>query len=108
MSHATPGVTLWGMTRTRISTTVDTEQLQRARGVVGGRDSELFDQALAVLVEQDEVRRDHEALADAPYDEDDELQLGAPEIDWDAELPYDGAVPDEVVELARRRRHSPS
>lgn len=108
MNHATSSATVWGMTRTRISTTVDTEQLRRARVIVGGRDSELLDQALAVFVEQDEVRREAKALAAAPYREDDELQLGAPEIDWDGELPYDGTVPDEVVELARQRRHSTS
>lgn len=108
MICAVARITVDGMARTRISTTVDSERLDRARQIVGGRDSELLDRALAELVEHDEARREAAALTEAPYDDDDELRTGPPDIDWDAELPYEGAIPDNVVELARQRRRSRS
>lgn len=96
------------MARTRVSTTVDTERLERARQIVGGRDSELLDQALAWLIERDERRREIEALDLSPYHLDGDLDIGTPEIDWDGELPYEGSVPAEVEELARKRREGVS
>ena len=39
------------MYRTRISTTVDATRLRTARELVRGRDSELFDKALALLID---------------------------------------------------------
>ncbi|MGH9247794.1 MAG: hypothetical protein ACRD29_26470 [Acidimicrobiales bacterium] len=92
------------MTRVRISTTVDEERLGRARRLRSGRDSELFDAALAALIELEERQRERRALDHAPYEDDDDLVAPDPGIDWDRELPYDGSIPDEVVELARRRR----
>lgn len=88
----------------RISTTVDATRLRRARRLCDCRDSELFDRALEALVELDERRREQAALEQVPYADDPDLDLPAPDIDWDEELPYAGAVPDEVVALARRRR----
>ncbi len=92
------------MARTRISTTVDTAQLERARSMGGCRDSELLDRALVALVDQEERRREMIAFAEHPYESDADLDLPTPDIDWDAELPYDGDVPAAVVERARRRR----
>lgn len=89
------------MTRTRISTTVDAEQLQRCRQAFGLPDSKLMDRALLALLR--EVAGDHErrALDTHPYDQD-------PDLCWEAppgpDLPYDGEVPDEVQRLAAERR----
>lgn len=88
------------MKRVRVSTTVDEEQLNRARRLSGLSDSRLLDRALAVLVDRLEAKREIEALKRHPYDDDPELSLeeSAPP------LPYEGAVPDEVLKLARSRR----
>jgi hypothetical protein len=83
---------------------VDTVRLERARRLRAGRDSELFDAALAALIDQEEQRRELAAFDRAPYDIDADLTAPDPDVDWDRELPYDGSIPDEVVELARRRR----
>lgn len=96
--------TLCGMKRVRVSTTVDAERLGRARQLRSGRDSELFDAALAALIEQEEHRLELLALDRAPYEGDEELAAADPGIDWDRELPYDGSIPHDVVELARQRR----
>lgn len=96
--------TVCGMDRVRISTTVDQQRLGRARQLRSGRDSELLDAALAALIEQEEHRRELLALDRAPYEDDEELTTANPGIDWDRELPYDGSIPDDVVELARQRR----
>jgi len=92
------------MTRQRISTSVDGELLARARRLDFGRDSELFDAALGALIDQDDQRREIAALERSPYDADTDLQLDVAHIDWDRELPYDGDVPDGVMDLARQRR----
>jgi len=92
------------MSRVRISTTVDEERLGRARRLRSGRDSELLDAALAALIEREEHRLELGALRLAPYEDDSDLSFPDPGIDWDRDLPYDGSIPDEVVELARRRR----
>lgn len=90
-----------GMSRQRISTTVDAGQLARARDLFGGPDSELLDRALALLVRRLDAERERAALDAAPYEEDPDLAWQAP---FGPDLPYDGAVPDEVARLAAERR----
>jgi hypothetical protein len=90
------------MSRVRISTTVDESALRAARRQLGVRDSELFDRALRLLLEELESQAELRALEAAPYREDEALQL--PEPDLTGDLPYEGAVPAEVIELAERRR----
>ncbi len=89
------------MSRTRVSTTVDGERLAHARALFDGPDSELLDRALELLVRRLDAQRERAALSAAPYEDD-------PEVSWEAPpgppLPYDGDVPDEVLELARERR----
>jgi hypothetical protein len=89
------------MNRVRISTTVDVGSLERARQLMPGSDSRLLDRALAALIQQLEEERESAALAAHPYEED-------PDLTWEAppgpDLPYDGEVPKEVTQLARRRR----
>ena len=92
------------MSRVRISTSVDADRLARARRFGLGRDSALIDAALDALIDREEQRREIAALDHSPYDADPELRLGDPRIDWDQELPYNGGVPADVIELARRRR----
>ena len=96
--------TLCGMIRMRISTTVDATRLRTARRLAGGRDSELFDKALTLLIDHLEAEREQSALAVHPYDEDPDLELPEPPADAAVDLPYDGRVPPEVVRLARQRR----
>lgn len=90
-----------GMARVRISTTVDAEQLARIRQLTGLSDSRLLDRALARLLDDLEHERELAALERHPYDEDPDLAWRAPPL---PSLPYDGDVPQEVVELAERRR----
>jgi uncharacterized metal-binding protein len=66
-----------GMTRTRISTTVDAELLARARGACSGvADSALIDEALGALLARQraaEIDAAYAAAYDAhPLEEDDE------------------------------------
>lgn len=82
--------------------------IERARSLVGGRDSELLDLALKELMEREEQRREILAIAADPYSADPELDLPPARVDWDRDMPYDGEVPAEVVELARRRRSARS
>ncbi len=89
------------MSRTRVSTTVDGDQLDRARKLFGGPDSQLLDRALELLVRRLDAERERAALAAAPYEEDDHLVWQAPE---GPDLPYDGDVPGDVLQLARERR----
>ncbi len=89
------------MNRVRLSTTVDARLLAEARRLVPGPDSRLVDRALAALVEQLEGRRELEALAAHPYEDDPDLSWSAPP---GPDLPYDGPVPAEVRKLARQRR----
>lgn len=94
---------LCGMKRVRISTTVDEERLARCRELVDQPDSVLVDQAIEALVEKLEGRLEAKALSSRPYEDDPDLSWSAPP---GPDLPYDGEVPAEVVELARRRRRS--
>ena len=89
------------MTRVRISTTVDAAVLAAARRLASQPDSELLDQALTALVEQLEAQRELTALADQPYEDDPDLAWEAP---LGPDLPFDGAVPADVMKLAQRRR----
>ena len=75
--------------------------LAAARRLASRPDSELLDRALAVLIEQLEAQRELTALADHPYEADPDLAWQAPP---GPDLPYDGAVPAEVLKLAQRRR----
>lgn len=91
------------MSRVRISTTVDGEQLERARVLLSATDSKLMDRALSTLVEQLELERELQALSTHPYEDD-------PELSWEAPpgpaLAYEGEVPAEVRQMAAaRRRH---
>ena len=102
--HATSGATVRGMSRVRISATVDGERLEVASRLAGETGSRLLDRALAVLIEHLETDRELAVLASHPYDKD-------PDLAWEAppgpDLPYEGAIPDDVLELAQARRRSP-
>ena len=84
-----------------ISATVDGERLDAAARLSGATGSRLLDQALAALIEQLETEREFAALDSHPYEED-------PDLAWEGppgpDLPYDGTVPDDVLELAQARR----
>jgi hypothetical protein len=58
---------------------------------------------LACLLDEIETRQEHAALDEHPYEKD-------PDLNWEAPvgppLPYDGTVPADVIELARRRRQA--
>lgn len=94
----------YGMSRERISTTVDRDRLAACRRLLGTSDSRLFDQALAVLLDALEGDRERQALGVMPYDEDSDLAWEAPEFPG---LPYDGEVPEDVQRLAAARRRCP-
>lgn len=89
------------MERARISTTVDAIRLARCRRLVEGRDSEVLDRALSALIEQEETRRELEALEQHPYEVDPDLSWSVPP---GPDLAYDGEVPADLIELAARRR----
>lgn len=86
--------------RTRISTTVDADRLEAARKRLDVVDSQLFDRALSALLDQLDAAVEMEALDRWPYEFDADLAWNAPAV---PSLPYDGDVPADVVELARRR-----
>ena len=88
------------MNRMRISTTVDADCLIRARALGDSRDSELFDKALRAYIELTTAESEQAALERFPYELDPSLEM--PEVDDD--LPYDGAVPAHVLQLAKQRR----
>jgi hypothetical protein len=90
------------MTRSRISTTVDAITLERARALVGTNDAAMLDRALHALISEVESEKEIAALRDLPYDSDADLALPAASPATD--LPYDGDVPTEILEIARRRR----
>ena len=98
------GATLHGMSRKRVSATVDATRLAAACTLTSDRDSELFDKALAALIDKLEGARERAALARHPYDTDPALELPEVDADGGADLPYKGRVPPDVVRLARRRR----
>ncbi len=67
----------YGMTRTRLSTTVDAELLERARRAgSGGTDAALIDEALAALLSRNRAEE-----IDASYVAYDEQPLDRPD-DW--------------------------
>jgi Arc/MetJ family transcription regulator len=96
-SHAT----FYGMTRMRVSTTVDETLWAQAQQLLDVPPSQLVDAALAALVEKLEGQRERLALEQFPYDDD-------PDLSWEAppgpQLPYEGEIPEEVLLLARERR----
>jgi hypothetical protein len=73
----------------------------RARELFDGPDSELLDRALELLVRQLDAQRERAALAAQPFEDDPDLAWTAPA---GPDLPYDGHIPDDVLELARQRR----
>jgi hypothetical protein len=89
------------MSRVRVSTTVDAQQLATVRQMLGTSDSQILDRALAALIEQLETEQELAALAALPYEDD-------PDLAWPLvpgpDLPYDGEVPAEVLRLAAKRR----
>jgi hypothetical protein len=89
------------MDRARISTTVNATALERARRLLPGNDSRLLDRALLALIEDLEGERELAALAALPYEDDPDL---AWEVPPGPDLPFDGDVPEDVIELASRRR----
>ena len=89
------------MSRARVSTTVDATSLRRARQLLPGADSRLLDRALLALIEDLEEDRELTALAALPYEDDPDLAWEAPR---GPDLPYDGEVPEDVVQLALQRR----
>lgn len=95
----TTHATVDGMTRARISTTVDRNTLATARELVPGPDSRLVDEALRALIESRLAETEAAALALHPYDEDPDLAWHAPR---GLLLPYDGPVPEDVLALARQ------
>ena len=92
------------MSRVRISTTVDGDRLARLRALRHVSDSQLVDEAFAALLEALETQQELEALEAQPFEDDDDLAWEAPP---GPSLPYEGHVPADVVELARRRRSGP-
>jgi hypothetical protein len=91
------------MSRVRISTTVDSELLSRARASVPeANDAALMDRALAELTRQVEQKHEREVLTRLPYDLDPELDL--PQAALPDGLPYNGPIPPEVKKLADKRR----
>jgi hypothetical protein len=89
------------MTRSRISTTVDHDRLQRARRLSGLPDSQLIDAALRRFVADLEAAHEQDVLAAAPYEDDPDL---AWEVPLGPDLPYTGEVPADVRRLAAERR----
>jgi hypothetical protein len=94
-----------GMTRIRLSTTVDAQQLAAVRRMLGGPDSKILDRALGALLDQLEEAQELAALAAQPYEDDPDLQWEAPQ---GADLPYDGDIPPDVLRMAANRRRRPA
>ncbi len=89
------------MARVRISTTVDADLLSRGRELLSGPDSRLVDAALQAFVDVGDADRERAALDVNPYEDDPALSWTVPD---GPAMPYDGAIPPDVLELARRRR----
>lgn len=89
------------MSRVRISTTVESAQLEQCRHLLPVPDSQLIDRALEALLHALEGELELRTLAALPYDED-------PDLSWDVPPPsglsYEGDVPRDVLDLAARRR----
>jgi hypothetical protein len=62
----------------------------------------MIDRALQALIVEMNATAERDALRRLPYDEDRELDL--PAATFAGELPYDGEVPREILEAARKRR----
>jgi len=90
-----------GMSRVRISTTVDASALETCRALTEENDSILLDRALRLLRDHLEGELERAALGAQPYEDD-------PDLAWTGStmpaLAYDGEIPEHVIELARRRR----
>jgi hypothetical protein len=97
--------TLCGMTRARISTTVDAEKLADARARFGGRDADLFDQALELWLQTELIERERRAILARPYDDDPDLRVQSSEHTV-ADLEYVGDPPESVLRRAKLSRHS--
>lgn len=93
------------MSRVRISTTVDAEQLERCRRLTGLRTGRLVDRAMEALADEIDREREIGALDRLPYEDDADLSWEAPP---GPDLPYDGEVPHEVRRLATARRRASS
>lgn len=89
------------MVRVRISTTVDADRWATARRLVNGPGSQVVDRALGALIDQLQSDYERAVLTAHPFESDEELGWQAPP---GPDLPYRGAVPPEVAELAERRR----
>lgn len=89
------------MPRTRISTTVDTDRLERCRRAFGLPDSELIDRALASLLRDFVTAHERRAIGATPYEHDPDLAWQAPP---GPDLPYEGDIPEDVHRLAAARR----
>lgn len=89
------------MTRVRISTTVDAQRLAACRRLLNAPDSRLIDLALQALLDELEGIAELRALEAHPYEDDPDLNFEVPD---GPPLPYDGAVPKEVLARARARR----
>lgn len=92
------------MTRIRISTTVDEEQLTRSRALVGGRDTDVLDAAFRALLEKHEAASDLVALNTWPYSADPEVEMPLSLSDDRDGLSYSGEVPTRIHEIAERSR----
>lgn len=90
-----------GMTRVRISTTVDGARMALARSKLGVPDSRIVDRALVALLDELESEQERQALQAMPYEEDPDLSWVAPSA---PNLAYDGDVPADVRRLAAARR----
>lgn len=75
--------------------------LAACRRMLGVTDSQLMDRALESLAHELEAQAELAALEAHPYEQD-------PDLAWDApdgpDLPYDGEVPQEVIDLAASMR----
>ncbi|HSH59079.1 MAG TPA: hypothetical protein VK988_05440 [Acidimicrobiales bacterium] len=93
------------MSRVRLSTTVDAQQLATVRRMLGVPDSRILDRALKALIDQLEEAQELAALDALPYEDD-------PDLNWapapGPDVPYDGEVPAEVLRLAAERRRPTS
>ena len=90
------------MPRVRISTTVDRERLSACRKLLKGTpDSRLIDRALQALIDEHEAAAEIRALELHPYEDDPALAF---EVGEGPALPYEGAVPKQVLAKARARR----
>jgi hypothetical protein len=94
------------MKRVRVSTTVDSASLDRARQACPVRDAVLFDRALAALVREVTIACEVAALDRFPYATDQELPMPDALSDVNDELDYVGDVPAHVQALAESRRRA--